>query len=354
MQTAPNMRGTLAAGDATSSLRRVRELDGQGRFDQALEMLRRLAQGGDAAAMTRLGRRLLVGHNAPFEPQEAIRLLAMATERNDADAAAQMATLAAAGAWMPQNWSAALDFLQQGAELGSPGAQGQLLLLGGEGPENTAQQARSWKALRESVDVAAWMSPPATRQPLCESPRIRLARDFASPQTCKWLIGLGRGKVRPAMMYDGKSSRFTAQRTNSDYFFDVVGADVVVALIRQRISALLKMPTFAMESPQMLHYACGQELRAHYDHVGGESGCQSERIATFLLYLNDDYEGGELEFPKVGLRARGNTGDCIYFSNVDLSGQRDMLTLHSGLAVTRGEKWLFSQWIHDRAFTGMN
>ncbi len=354
MQTAPNVHGALRIGDAAPSLRRVQELDGQAQFDEAVELLRRLAGGGDAAAMVQLGRRLLVGHNAPFEPQEAIQLLMMAVERNDADAAAQMATLAAAGAWMPQNWSAALDFLQQGAELGSASARGQLLLLAGAGRQGLAQPAPNWKALRESVDLAAWMSPPATRQPLCESPRIRLARDFASPQTCQWLIGLGRGKVKPAMMYDGKSSRFTAERSNSDYFFDIVGADVVVALIRQRISALLKMPTFAMEPPQMLHYAPGQELRAHYDHIGGATGYAGERIATFLLYLNDDYEGGELEFPKVGLRARGNTGDCIYFSNVDLSGQRDKLTLHSGLAVSRGEKWLFSQWIHDRTFTGMN
>lgn len=355
MHFATNTEGVVPAVDVISLLR-VRELDEQGQFEAAIAALRRLARNGDAAAMTLLGQRLLIGRNAPHDPGEAIRMLAAAADRNHGEAAAQMATLAAAGAWMAQNWSAALDFLVQGAEAGSLRAQDQLLLLADEtsGSRNTevARQSINWHALREEVNLQAWINPALTRQPLCESPRVRLAQSFASLQICGWLIGLARGRVRPAMMYNGKGSHFTAERTNSDYFFDIVGADVIVAATRQRIASLLKMPTFAMEPPQILHYAVGQQLKAHYDHIGGASGYEGERIATFLLYLNGDYEGGELDFPKVGLRLKAKAGDGIYFSNVDHAGLPDKLTLHCGLEVTKGEKWVFSQWIHDRTFTG--
>ncbi|MDB5975520.1 MAG: hypothetical protein JWR07_2280 [Nevskia sp.] len=355
MHLVSNTESPSLAADAWSLLR-VRELDEQGKFEAAVAALWHLARKGDADAMTLLAKRLLIGQNAPHDPGEAIGMLAAAADRNHGEAAAQMATLAAAGAWMPQEWSAALDFLVQGAQAGSLRAQDQLLLLADEtsGSRNTevVRQSINWRALREEINLQAWINPALARQPLCESPRIRLAQSFASLQICRWLIGLARGKVRPAMMYNGKGSHFTAERTNSDYFFDIVGSDVIVAATRQRISSLLKMPTFAMEPPQILHYAIGQQLKAHYDHIGGGNGYEGERIATFLLYLNDDYEGGELDFPKVELRLKARAGNGVYFSNVDHAGLPDKLTLHCGLEVTKGEKWVFSQWIHDRTFTG--
>jgi prolyl 4-hydroxylase len=66
------------------------------------------------------------------------------------------------------------------------------------------------------------------------------------------------------------------------------------------------------------------------------------------VYLNDDYEGGETEFPRIGLRFRGKRGDALMFDNVRPSGALDYDTLHAGLPPTRGEKWLFSQWVRSR------
>ena len=47
----------------------------------------------------------------------------------------------------------------------------------------------------------------------------------------------------------------------------------------------------------------------HYDFVdpkstqdyAGEIARNGQRLITFILYLNDDYEGGETAFPKLGL-----------------------------------------------------
>jgi len=72
-----------------------------------------------------------------------------------------------------------------------------------------------------------------------------------------------------------------------------------------------------------------------------------------LLYLNDDYDGGDLVFPKVGVQHKGRTGDGIYFAHVDESGTPDRLSLHAALPVTRNEKFILSQWIHDRPFTAI-
>jgi prolyl 4-hydroxylase len=69
---------------------------------------------------------------------------------------------------------------------------------------------------------------------------------------------------------------------------------------------------------------------------------------TFLLYLNDDYEGGETEFPVIGLRWKGRKGEGLFFWNVQPGGAPDERTLHAGAPVSRGEKWVLSQWIEGR------
>lgn len=56
----------------------------------------------------------------------------------------------------------------------------------------------------------------------------------------------------------------------------------------------------------------------------------------------------QTHFPDIGLAYRGQTGDAIFFANVDVAGALDPQTRHGGLAPTLGEKWLLSQWIRDR------
>jgi prolyl 4-hydroxylase len=319
-----------------------------------LELVRHASNAGDVAAMFQLGLRLLIGNEAPFEPKEALGLLERAMSLGDAAATAQMATLAANGAWMPKDVPLALEWLQTAATLGSASARGQLKLLASR--DAVDAEAGSgfdapgcWERLRISIDLAAWHAMPP-RQPVCEAPRIRLSERFVTADICRWLIERAREKLKPAMMFDGKKARFEASRNNSDYCFDIVEADVILALIRERVSAVTKLPIAMMEPPQVFHYAEGQEIKAHYDHVRAEGGYQAERIATFILYLNDDYEGGELEFPKAGFRHRGRAGDGIYFANVDQNNAPDMLTLHAALPVSRGEKFVLSQWIQDQPF----
>jgi len=144
-------------------------------------------------------------------------------------------------------------------------------------------------------------------------------------------------------------------RTNRETDFNIVQADIVLTLLRARIGAATGLPPAAMELSKVLHYAVGQQFAPHFDYLdAGAPGLaaeiqrQGQRLATFLIYLNDDFDGGETEFHAIGLRHRGRRGDALMFANVDLAGQPDRRTLHSGRAPTRGEKWLFSQWIRDR------
>lgn len=69
-----------------------------------------------------------------------------------------------------------------------------------------------------------------------------------------------------------------------------------------------------------------------------------------LVYLNEDYEGGETFFPRFDLKVRGRRGDALLFRNTLDDGRPDERTAHAGLPVTRGVKLIASRWIRQRTF----
>ena len=310
---------------------------------------------------TERGTRLLTGRDGAFEPEEGARLIASAAEQGDAQALAVMATLKAAGAWTQQSWPEALALLQRAAEAGADDGRKQLIMLAGD--QALADEARAgseapgiWRRLRESIDLEKWIVPPPPKQ-VFDWPKIWIAENVATPELCAWLVSRGIGKFRASMMFDGQKSRFLATRNCSDFPFTVVDGGVVLLLLRIRIGLLTNLKPEQMEPPQIFHYALGQDIKPHYDSLydeqhpyGREGTYQGDRLATFLMYLNDDYDGGVLTFTKVGFSYRGKTGDGIFFASMR-EGKPDRLSLHGAGEITRGEKYILSQWIHDRAFT---
>jgi hypothetical protein len=320
--------------------------------------LRRAADAGDGAAMIELGARLLIGKDAPCAPQEGASWIETAARQGEPDALAAMATLVGVGAFWPQDWNASLDYLRRAAEQGSSSARGQLQILSGASVEDRGPSDDGlWRLLRDRIDIAAWIRPPE-RRAVCETPRVRKAEGFAPAAVCDWLRARAEGRLRRATMYHGdtKTEHVDPHRSCSDYQFDILNTDVVLLLVRERIAAITKLPTPQMEPPRIFHYALGEQIKPHYDRLSDGAGYGhggrylGDRIATFLLYLNDDFEGGELDFPKVGFKCKGAKGDAVYFAHVDASGAPDPLSLHAGLVITAGEKWILSQWIHDRPF----
>ena len=275
-------------------------------------------------------------------PQPPALSLAQIVERMRADAAAgvhmahsALASLAAAGIGLPQDWRAALGRLAQAAQLGSATAEGQLQALADLAPERTPP------------------SPPtATAETFSASPHIRALRGFLPASACAWLIGLAQGRVAPARIY-GQSAggEVAAGRSNSAFEIGLLNADVVVHAVRARIAAALSVDVRRLENTQVLHYAPEQQFAPHVDYLDDahpDVVARGQRALTFLVYLNDAYAGGETAFPRLGLAFKGAPGDALAFDNVDADGRGDPRTLHTGTAPLSGEKWLLSQWVRTR------
>lgn len=269
---------------------------------------------------------------------------------------------AAEGAGVPQSWMAALDHLQHSAELGFRPAQAELAALAGEW--ELSQQidggmevaAAEWARLRRAVNVGAWLAAPAKRI-VSASPRIATVEGLASPQLCRSLIARAQGKLTRATVFDPATGapRNEEVRTNTHCHLLRDESDLLLSFLRARMAQIAELLVSAMEATMILHYAPGEQFLPHFDFLDTNSpgaakdvAERGQRVLTFLLSLNDDYEGGQTEFPALGRRWKGRAGNAIFFWNVEPDGTPDRRTAHAGLAPVTGEKWLLSQWMRAR------
>lgn len=90
------------------------------------------------------------------------------------------------------------------------------------------------------------------------------------------------------------------------------------------------------ENYNVLRYRSGQEYKPHSD---GSTG--SGRAVSAICYLNNDYSGGEVEFPNFGVKIKPEPGMLLLFpSNYPYK--------HIAHPVVDGTKYAIVTWIHDR------
>jgi prolyl 4-hydroxylase len=328
------------------------EHDAAGRHEDAVNVLAGAAGRGDVEAMADLGTRLLIGDRALYLPRDAAGLLFDAARAGHAEAALRCACLTALGAHVQQSWGGALGLLAYAAGLGSPSARDQLRVLARQAE---APPEQDWQALARSIDLAGWLTPPVGVR-LHDEPLVRHFPAFLEPVLCDWLIEKAGVRLRPAMIYSGEAETVDEMRTNSVGVWHLGCMDLINVVQQYRIAAACRAPIANLEAPTALRYHVGEQITNHYDYLNpkrpnheAEVAAYGERVITFLTYLNDDYEGGETDFPIMKLRHRGKRGDGLFFANALPSTKPDDRSVHAGLPPTRGEKWLTCQFVRSKA-----
>jgi predicted 2-oxoglutarate/Fe(II)-dependent dioxygenase YbiX len=90
------------------------------------------------------------------------------------------------------------------------------------------------------------------------------------------------------------------------------------------------------EDYNMLRYRGGQEYKAHFDGTTG-----SGRSVSAIVYLNNDYEGGHVEFTNFGVKIKPEPGMLLLFPS-------NYAYTHIAHPVTDGTKYAIVTWLHDR------
>lgn len=307
---------------------------------------------GDTAFQRALD--LLAGRNGQaMSPDEGAALLEQCARSGNAEAAVRAAVVAAAGFGRPLDWNAAMEWLVVAAERGHPDARAQVTLLAGAAPSSGEED---WRALCARIDLKAWAGPRPARL-VFKLPRVGVAEGFLAPELCAWMIERARPLQKSARVYNPATGEPMVHdtRTNSAAAFTILELDLPMLLVRTRIANTLNVPVLFLERFSVFHYKPGQRFSRHVDFLdprekqfAGDLARNGQRAATFLVYLNDGFEGGETHFMQIGKRLKGGVGDAVFFYNLDEDGRPDGMTVHEGAPPTSGEKWLLSQFIRDR------
>ena len=322
--------------------------------EEQIDTLERASRSGDSGAAARLGLRYLTATDGTANPARGVALIMQAAMAGDAHGANLAATIASSSFWRTRNWDEAFDYLMRAAQQGYEPSQSSLRILAG-GPSGNKIESEDWAKMRGEIDLAAWIAPPEIRM-IREVPRIHVIEKFAPPAACDWLIAQVQGRLSRATIYDKATGGTTedGRRTNSQCDLDIDTLGVLTFVLRGRIAAITRRQDLAMEIPKILHYLPGETFAEHFDYLDPteaaythELAVRGQRTDTFLIYLNDDFSGGETHFPRIGLSHIGAKGDALLFRNVDAAGAPDGDTLHTGMPPTSGEKWVFSQWVRE-------
>ncbi|UIF85715.1 2OG-Fe(II) oxygenase [Cupriavidus sp. UYPR2.512] len=190
------------------------------------------------------------------------------------------------------------------------------------------------------------------------SPQVQLFQQLLTDDECDALVALSRGRLArsPVVNPDTGDENLIDARTSMGAMFQVA-EHALIARIEARIAAVTGVPAEHGEGLQILNYKPGGEYQPHFDYFNpqrpGEARQLSvggQRIATLVIYLNTPEAGGATAFPRVGLEVAPVKGNAVYFSYRLPDGTLDERTLHAGLPVASGEKWIATKWLRERPY----
>lgn len=188
-----------------------------------------------------------------------------------------------------------------------------------------------------------------------ETPHIRAyaVLDFLDAGQCDSLIRVIDGNLRPSttLAVEGDPNFRTSQSCDMNRW----SSDVQP--IDDAIADLLGITRANGETMQGQRYAVGQQFKAHHDYFHRDQAYfdrvtrdGGQRTWTAMIYLNDVTEGGATWFPQAGFRVEPRRGLMLVWNNMDADGEPHPDTIHEGMPVTKGVKYIITKWFREGAW----
>ena len=175
--------------------------------------------------------------------------------------------------------------------------------------------------------------------------------NFLTHEECDWIINHINERYTKAEVLSGEDGHRIADACWLSRKLPMIED------IRNRVSKAVNIPTSHMESFHVIRYKVGGEYKEHVDYFPPEHELAEshlvnggQRTTTAIMYLNDNFEGGETEFPRMSLKIQPKKGKLVVWKNVDLMNSPMESSLHAGLPVKSGVKYLSTLWIRENEF----
>jgi len=174
---------------------------------------------------------------------------------------------------------------------------------------------------------------------------------FLGIDECAELTAMVDRNVRPSTIADdiGDPGFRTSMTCDLDH------TDPLVATIDARLCDLAGIDRAFGEPLQGQRYEAGQEFKFHteYFEPGGAGFIEhctvsGQRTWTMMVYLNEPEAGGGTRFKATGKIIRPATGQLVAWDNLTPDGLVNPATLHHGMRVRQGRKYIITKWFRER------
>jgi prolyl 4-hydroxylase len=178
--------------------------------------------------------------------------------------------------------------------------------------------------------------------------------NFLSYEVCDRIIKLSKDIIEESQVYSGDINKYD-DKHRSSYHGWLDDSNVYIYNISKDVAKLTNTDIDKQEALQVVKYNSGGFFNNHYDPcVGNKEYCKrmteqydgNDRLYTFIIYLNDDYTGGETIFPIINKVIKPEKGKAVLFQNIDHNGKIIKEALHRGSEIKSGTKYLCNKWIH--------
>ncbi|XP_033639771.1 uncharacterized protein LOC117300159 [Asterias rubens] len=224
------------------------------------------------------------------------------------------------------------------------------------------------------------------RRPEAANIRVYQFEHFLSDYECDGLVGAHRNHVtqhsdEPIMCFDSidtlqrhlKKSHLNIKVTSQDF---TEGTSCVNASFSQALQPMLGWSYSTAFYPgetrfttvfddrvyratglkpshggkyQITSYENGIGYKSHTDCTIGNLDLR-DRMGTILVYLQDVEEGGQTEFPELGISVTPRKGRAIVWNNQNGDGECDPYSLHVAQPVIKGHKFILQRWYYHKNF----
>lgn len=167
----------------------------------------------------------------------------------------------------------------------------------------------------------------------------RLVR-YADKQKAAWLMVRDDKKSTPGKSVEKRDSGRVTQQVEMDKHQNFLN-DCIRRAMLEVASRKFGAADF-FEIPYLLRYKVGGKYGEHADSETYDPDKRlfyriSDRDISVLIYLNDDYDGGELTFNRLNYSYHPSAGDLVMFPSGNLY-------MHQAQSVTRGTKYALVSW----------
>jgi prolyl 4-hydroxylase len=174
---------------------------------------------------------------------------------------------------------------------------------------------------------------------------------FLSPELCMRLIALIDQGRRPSTIADPNGDAYF--RTSETC--DLDSSEPAVRELEGLLRELSAIDPAHGEPVQGQRYEVGQEFKPHTDYFEPDGqdfakfcSIAGQRTWTFMIYLNHVEAGGATRFKVIDKLFRPETGKLVCWNNHRPDGSLNAATLHHGMKVRKGVKYVITKWYRER------